>query len=84
MRNTVHMHQRMGQRGVTGQMVDVVLEHGQPDRDKVVLGRKDAQRLLEQMRAKEAVLIKIIDKGGLVVVSDGDALITTYKYDGRH
>lgn len=84
MHTTVHIQQRMGQRGITGRMIDVVLEHGHLDRDKVVLGRKEAQRLLDEMRAKEAVLKKIIDKGGLVVVSDNDALITTYNYSGRN
>lgn len=84
MRTTVHIQQRMAQRGITGRMIDLVLEHGNFERDKVVLGRKDAQRLLDEMRAKEAVLKKIIDKGGLVVVSDSDALITTYNYNGRH
>lgn len=84
MHTTVHIQQRMGQRGITGRMIDLVLEHGNLERDKVVLGRKDAQRLLDEIRAKEAVLKKIIDKGGLVVVSDSDALITTYNYNGRH
>lgn len=84
MHTTVHIQQRMGQRGITGRMIDLVLEHGNLERDKVVLGRKDAQRLLDEIRAKEAVLKKIIDKGGLVVVSDDDALITTYNYNGRH
>lgn len=84
MHTTVHLQQRMAQRGITGRMIDLVLEHGHLERDKVVLGRKDAQRLLDEMRAKEAVLKKIIDKGGLVVVSDSNALITTYNYNGHH
>ena len=84
MHTTVHIQQRMGQRGITGRMIDVVMEHGHPELDKVVLGRKDAQRLLDEMRAKEAVLKKIIDKGGLVVISNDEALITTYNYNGRH
>ena len=84
MHTTVHIQQRMGQRGITGRMIDVVMEHGHLERDKVVLGRKDAQRLLDEMRAKEAVLKKIIDKGGLVVISNDEALITTYNYNGRH
>lgn len=84
MHNTVHIQQRMAQRGITSRMIDVVLEHGRQDQDKIVLDRKRAQQLLDEMRGKEAVLKKIIDKGGLVVVSDSDALITTYNYKGRH
>jgi len=84
MHTTVHIQQRMAQRGITGRMIDVVLEHGRQDQDKIVLDRKGAQQLLDEMRGKEAVLKKIIDKGGLVVVSDSNALITTYNYNGRH
>ena len=83
MHTTVHIQQRMAQRGITGRMIDVVLEHGRQDQDKIVLDRKGAQHLLDEMRGKEAVLKKIIDKGGLVVVSDSNALITTYNYNGR-
>lgn len=83
MHTTVHIQQRMGQRGITGRMIDLVLEHGHLKQDKVVLGRKDAQRLLAEMQVKQAVLKKIIDKGGLVVVSDDDTLITSYNYNGH-
>lgn len=84
MRNTLHVHQRMSQRGINSKMLNVVLEYGRLEKNKHVLGRRDAIQLLEEFRAKEVVLKKIIDKGGLVVVSDGESLITTYKYDGRH
>lgn len=84
MQNTVHIQQRMSQRGINSKMLDIVLEHGRLDKDKHVLGRKDAIRLLDYLRAQEAAVKKIIDKGGMVVVSDGSTLITTYNYSGRH
>jgi hypothetical protein len=51
-----------------------------PDQDKYVLGRKEALRLLEELQRSERLLKKILDKGGVVVVADGGALITTYNY----
>jgi len=84
MRNTLHVHQRMSQRGINSKMLNVVLEYGRLEKDRHVLGRKDAIQLLEEFRAQEIVLKKIIDKGGMVVVSDNGTLITTYNYSGRH
>ncbi|KUR73087.1 hypothetical protein AQZ52_02030 [Novosphingobium fuchskuhlense] len=84
MQTTVHIQQRMSQRGINGKMLDIVLEHGRLDKDKHVLGRKAAIRLLDELRAQEIAVKKIIDKGGMVVVSDNGALITTYNYSGRY
>jgi len=84
MQNTTHIQQRMSQRGINAKMLSIVLEHGRLEQDKHILGRKDAIRLLGELRAIEAAVKKIIDKGGVVVVSDNDNLITTYNYEGRH
>lgn len=84
MQNTVHIQQRMSQRGINGKMLDIVLEHGRLEKDKHVLRRKDAIRLLDELREQAAVVKKIIDKGGMVVVSDNGTLITTYNYSERH
>jgi hypothetical protein len=80
MQQTQHLQQRMSQRGISREMVELVLTHGVPDQDKYVLGRKEALRLLEDFQRSERLLKKILDKGGVVVVADGDALITTYNY----
>lgn len=78
MRRTKHFEQRMGQRGVSQAMVDLVLGYGENEGDKVVLSRKKSEQLREALRT----LMKIVDKGGLVVVAEGDAQITTYNYVG--
>jgi hypothetical protein len=70
----------MNQRGITKRMIDLVLEYGEPVQDKAVLGKKEAQRLIEEMNDKLRLLKKICDKGGVVVVADGGAIITTYNY----
>lgn len=79
MHKTKHIHQRMSQRGISRDMVDLVLNYGDCQGDKIVLSRKASARLMEAART----LAKILDKGGLVVVTSGDAQLTTYNYQGR-
>ena len=79
MHKTRHLQQRMGQRGINQAMIDLVLGYGENEGDKVVLSRKRSEQLREALRT----LMKIVDKGGLVVVAEGDAQITTYNYTGR-
>lgn len=79
MHKTKHFQQRMSQRGISQDMVDLVLTYGETEGDKVILSRKASARLMEAART----LAKILDKGGLVVVASGDAQLTTYNYQGR-
>ncbi|QNU15023.1 DUF4258 domain-containing protein [Thermomonas sp. XSG] len=79
MHKTKHFQKRMSQRGISRDMVDLVLSYGQPEGDKVILSRKASARLMEAART----LAKILDKGGLVVVASGEAQLTTYNYQGR-
>lgn len=79
MHKTKHFRQRMGQRGISQAMIDLVLGYGDNEGSKVVLSRKKSEQLREALRT----LMKIVDKGGLVVVAEGDAQITTYNYAGR-
>lgn len=83
MQETKHIRQRMSQRGVSRRMVDLVLEHGTPEQDKYVLGRKEVLDLLDANQREARLLKKILDKGGVVVVTEGNALITTYNCDRR-
>ena len=78
-KTTKHIEKRMAQQGISKAMIELVLNYGEESGDKVVLGRRSAQRLLEDFRT----LIKIIDKGGVTVVAQGEALITAYNYEGR-
>ncbi len=79
MHKTKHFQQRMGQRGISQAMIDLILGYGDNEGSKVVLSRKKSEQLREALRT----LMKIVDKGGLVVVAEGDAQITTYNYAGR-
>lgn len=80
MHTTVHARKRMSQRGISREIVELVLEYGEIQQDKVILGRKDAQRWLAKLQRDMKVIKKILDKGGVVVVADSESVITTYNY----
>lgn len=78
MHTTHHFAQRMSQRGVSRDMVELVRDYGVPEGNKVILGRRDTAKLIQELMRKLRILKKIQDKGGLVVVEAGESLITTY------
>ncbi len=73
----------MSQRGVSQKMVDLVMNHGLLEQDKYILGRREALSLLEVLQSQIRVVKKILDKGGVTVVAEGAALITTYNCTGH-
>jgi hypothetical protein len=79
MSQSSHFKRRMSQRGITQDMVDMVMGYGELDGDRVVLSRKASARLAKAART----LVRILDKGGVVVVASGSVQVTTYKYEGR-
>jgi hypothetical protein len=79
-RMTRHMQARMSQRGIPGELVDLVRQYGRADRDRLVLNRRDLRGLLGKVRDLERMAIKALDKRGVVVEADG-ALATTYNAD---
>jgi Domain of unknown function (DUF4258) len=83
MRLTDHIQQRMSQRGVSREMVDLVMTHGTLEQDKYILGRREALQLLDSFQRQTRVVKKILDKGGVTVVAEDGALITTYNCTGH-
>lgn len=79
MSRTRHLHQRMGQRGVTERMLQVVLGFGVCHGDKLTLDRGNIDQLMCAMDKLKKDLLKVRDKGGLVVVEAGGSAITTYR-----
>ena len=77
---TKHAKARMNQRGISKEMIDLTLEYGSYVKDKVILKSRDIQVLLKKVSLEvKTKLLKIMDKGGLVVVlSDDYAVITVY------
>ena len=61
-------------------MIDLTLSYGKCVKDKVILKSRDIKKLLHKVsKETKAKLLKILDKGGLVVVLDDDnAVITVY------
>ena len=80
---TQHIQQRMSQRGISREMIHLALTYGTPEHDKYVLGRKETLELLEANQRQARLLKKVLDKGGVVVVTDGEAMITTYNCEQR-
>lgn len=83
MHTTQHIQQRMSQRGISRAMVDLVMTHGTTEKDKIVLGKKEALKRLESLRHEERILMKILDKGGVIIVTENDFLITAYNCERR-
>ena len=78
---TKHGMDRMNQRGITREMIELTLEYGQYKKDKIILKARDIKRLIKKVSGEiKAKLMKLLDKGGLVVVlSDDCAVITVYR-----
>ena len=78
---THHAIKRIRQRGISDEMVYLVLEFGEYVKDKVILNSKKLNQLIKRTNEVDlkSKLLKILDKGGLVVVlSEDDILITAY------
>ncbi len=80
MHETLHINQRARQRGITNRMIELTLEFGIMKADKIKLGTKRIKKLLRTHKELKSDLLKILDKGGLVVVVSGTAMITTYNW----
>lgn len=80
------MQARMSQRGIPGELVNLVRQYGRGDQGRWILNRKDLRGLLETLRGVERAVIKALDKGGLAVIERDGAMITTFNaatYDKR-
>ena len=78
MAKTRHIHKRMSQRGVTDRMLKVVSDYGTQQGDKRILDKKNIDMLLKNMDSIRKDLLRLRDKGGLVVIEANENLITTY------
>ena len=80
MYETLHINQRARQRGITKRMIELTLEYGVVQADKVKLGTRRIKKLLQTHKEIKSDLLKILDKGGLIVVISGAAMITAYNW----
>lgn len=75
---TNHILARMSQRGISKKLVDLVYEYGKEKGDKLILNKKTTQTLIKEIDSMRKELLRIMDKGGVTVVLDNDALVTAY------
>jgi len=78
---TYHAQVRVNQRGITKDMIELALDYGRFVKDKVIFGKREAKKLLNKFRKSKEMkskLLKIMDKGGIVLVIDNE-IITAYK-----
>jgi len=68
----------MSQRGIKQSMLDIVLDFGVSQGDKIILNRKGLDKVLKEIEILKKNALKMREKGGLVVVNINDALLTTY------
>lgn len=78
---THHINKRVRQRGITKRMIELTLEFGEVQADKIRLGTRRIKKLLKTHKELKSDLLKILDKGGLVVVASGSSLITAYNWN---
>ncbi len=81
MHETLHLNQRVRQRGITNRMIELTLEFGMVQADKIKLGTKRIKKLLRTHKELKSDLLKILDKGGLIVVASESSLITAYNWN---
>ncbi|TDG11652.1 hypothetical protein E2F43_18245 [Seongchinamella unica] len=86
MARTRHIQRRMSQRGIQGGMLDLVSQFGVEKGDLCYVNGKACADAVKELDRLRKLLIKMQEKGGIVLVRDGDVDITTYRLDSytRH
>ena len=79
MSKTRHVQTRMSQRGINQEMMYLARKFGSESGDRIVLSRKAAQAVVRELDHLRGKLLKIVDKGGLVIVTDEGELISTWR-----
>lgn len=81
MKKTKHIDKRMNQRGITQDMIDFTLNFGEITNDKWFTNKKILQESIRQLEQQIKTAKRLLDKGGIVVVSEDESLITAYHFD---
>ena len=81
MAKTRHIQKRMAKRSIREAMLKMVETFGVSDGDKRVLNRKGCDAALAELEDMKKKLVKMRERGGLVLVEDDGVKITTYALD---
>jgi len=86
MAKTRHIQQRMSQRGIKDEMLELVGQFGSWNGDKCILNKKACSAALQELDSMRKQLIHLKEKGGLVLVHENGSDITAYRLDSytRH
>lgn len=79
MHMTHHLDARMNQRGIRKDLIDLTLDLGDIDGDKIILSSKIIDQEMSDLQRRMKHLSEARKKGGVVVVAEGDHLITAYR-----
>lgn len=80
---TDHLDARMNQRGITADLVELTLLHGEWNGDRCELKQKAIDHRIAAIDLERKRLLRARDKGGLTVVEAGGTRITTYRMSKR-
>lgn len=83
MAKTRHIHQRMSQRGIRHDLLNVVAAFGTYQGDRQILNRKACSAAIKELNKLKDQLQSAEKRGGFVVVSEGETEITTYALDSH-
>ncbi|MEW6525964.1 MAG: hypothetical protein AB1444_04760 [Spirochaetota bacterium] len=78
MTTTQHCVKQMNNRGITNTMVELVQVFGYQVGDRVIMDKKQIHELLVEINELRHQLLKMYEKGGVVVVEKDGHLITTF------
>jgi hypothetical protein len=78
MKATRHFIQRIKQRAISKKAVELAYRYGRMEKDRIILDRKIIRWLIEESGELRKDLIKLMERGGITLVVDGDQLITGY------
>lgn len=80
--HTRHIAARMTQRGIRRDVVTLAMQFGESDPNgRVVLGRKALRYLMDELKQLLRTAQKAAECGGVVVVAEGDVLLTAYRLE---
>lgn len=79
MTKTKHFQHRMSQRAINQKLVDMVLEFGKTEGDKIYLNRKGLTNMIDCLNHMKQIALRGLEKGGVVVIESNGSLITTYR-----
>ena len=78
MAKTRHIQQRMAQRSIRYEWLEIVKTFGIDQGDKTILNQKGIDQALAELKKLSSQMQKMRSRGGMVLVEDEGQEITTY------